>query len=95
MLPGVVWRPEEHLVVYPNRSSVLGELAVSFDSDEIPVLFGHRGYHHHHTLDPDDIEKSSDEAVTKVAREALEFLQALLNDEVVFRWGIFTSRTYR
>jgi hypothetical protein len=97
MLPGVSWRPgaPEHVLVYPHRSPVLGELAVSFDSDEITLLFGHRGYHHHHTLDPDVIDERSDEAVARAAREALEFLGALVNDEVVFRWGLFTSRTYR
>jgi hypothetical protein len=97
MLPGVSWRPGERegVLVYPHRSPVLGELAVSFDSDEITVLFGHRGYHHHHTVDPDRIEEQSDEAVAHAAREAMEFLGALLNDEVVFRWGLLTSRTYR
>jgi hypothetical protein len=97
MLPRVSWRSggDEHVLVYPHRSPVLGELAVSFDSDEITVLFGRRGYHHHHTLDSDGLEERSDEAVARVAREAMEFLVALLNDEVVFRWGLLTSRTYR
>jgi hypothetical protein len=97
VLPVVSWQPgeEEHVLVYPQRSPVLGELAVSFDSDEITILFGHRGYHHHHTLDADATQAQIDEAVAEVAREAMEFLCALLNDAIVFRWGLFTSGTYR
>jgi hypothetical protein len=93
VLPGATWSagPDPNTLVYPERSPSLGELGVGFDSEEITVFFGHRGYHQHHTVDATLLPDNPDRAATLVARDVLEFVRSLLRDEVVFRWGLWVS----
>lgn len=59
------------------------------------MYFGHRGYHKHHTLDPDMAREGRDEAITEVARDVLQFIRALVGDEIVFRWGLVSGTRRR
>ena len=97
VLPGVAWSPgpDQNTLVYPERSPALGELGVGFDSEEITVYFGHRGYHQHHTLESALLPHRAEEAATLVARDVLDFVRSLLQDEVVFRWGVWVSSARR
>jgi hypothetical protein len=82
------------VLVFPRDSPALGSLVVSFDPDEISLYFGPRGNHRHASV-RDFPASEAARAVPEVARTALEFIRALLSDEIVVRWGFFVCSTYR
>ncbi len=85
---------DERGLVFPSESPALGWLAVAFDSDEIGLYFGPRGHHRHVSL-RDFPPSSLDQAVIETARIAVDTIRALLNDEIVVRWGFFVCSLYR
>ena len=95
ILHAIAWTVKGEGLVFPEVSPSLGALEVGFDSDEIILYFGHRGYHQHHTPDDDLTGSALEESIRQSAREAVEFVAALTRDQVVFRWGLLISGTYR
>jgi hypothetical protein len=94
VLPSVEWTVGDGLV-FPEVSPSLGTLEVGFDWGEITMYFGHRGYHQHHTPDDDLTGSELEDSIRQSAREAVEFVAALTRDQVVCRWGLLVSGTYR
>ena len=96
-LPAVAWRagdsPNE--LLYPEASPSLGRLGVAFDAGEITLWFGHRGYHQHHTPDDTLGGEEAEADIRRAAHSAMQEVRALLADEIVFRWGVNISSTYR
>jgi hypothetical protein len=89
LIPATTWRDvSDHEMEYPESSSVLGRLTISFDWDEITVYFG--PHHQHFTVYEGDVAAGAAES----AAQALAFIQELVNDRVVVRWGACGSRTF-
>jgi hypothetical protein len=78
-------------LVYPAESPVIGSLVVSFDRQEITLYFGPAGYSQRVPL----ADYPGGDAAREVARTTLAFIQALLADQVIVRWGLFMGRSYR
>ena len=95
VLPSVAWTVKGEGLVFPRVSPSFGALEVGFDWGEIVLYYGHRGYHQHHAPDEDLTGSELQESIRKSAREAVEFVAALTSDQVIFRWGLLVSGTYR
>ena len=89
-MPEITWRKvSDYVLAYSESSPVLGTLTVSFDWEEITLYFGR--HHQHFTSIEGDIKKEARE----IAVRTLTFVQELVNDRVVVRWGACGSRTFR
>lgn len=89
-MPEIAWRRiSDYVLEYPESSPILGSLTVSFDWDEITLYFGR--HHQHFTF----FEGNITDGARQIAARALIFIQELVNDRVVVRWGAYGSRTFR
>jgi hypothetical protein len=89
-LPDIQWQKlSDYTLAYPESSPVLGTLTISFDWDEITVYFGR--HHQHFTSRGNEVTNEAHQ----IAVRALTFIQELVNDRVVVRWGGYGSRTLR
>ena len=89
LMPRVVWCELSNCELeYPDPSPVLGPLGITFESDQITAYFGR--HHRHFML----YEGDALEGPGKIAAQALGFIQELVNDRVVVRWGAWGSRTF-
>jgi hypothetical protein len=88
VLAGVSWQDvSDYEIEYPERSLTLGRLWISFGWDDITVHV--EPYHCHF-----QIETAYDIGceAARVAGEAAAFVNDLVNDRVVVRWGRYASR---
>ena len=85
ILPGVEWR-ESHsgLWEYPHSSSVLGSLSVAFVHGEIAAIFGPQHLYCHRDFRTHDDTR---EEYVRAATKALAFINELVSDRIVVRWG--------
>jgi hypothetical protein len=89
-MPGTAWRKiSDYVLSYPESSLSLGDLSVSFEWDEITVYCWQ--HHQHFTL----IDGRFTDGAHQAAARALGFIQDVLNDRIVIRWGVYGSRALR